>query len=440
MSKMKTLSKPLSSPSRTDKFPTPLMLRFLRSNVGSRSRGRSRSSPLFILRSKKNAAAINEAAQQQEPSSPKVTCIGQVRARRSSKAKAKASRSRSKRKTSSKQATCCHPCSCSCPFSCSSSSSCSCCCCFSCCVPKTLFCCHFRPKFRKPRLFPRKFFRKWVYFFRFGYCKKIDVRDDSVQVLANQRSHSNHHVISSAVIKAVDIGNEEGTVQESKEDFHESSSFSPPKNALLLTRCRSAPYRSSSLAGKFWESPLRSSETETETLKDESKEPLGDDETEALKDDFRESLDYGGNGQPNSPINEGNEAEAAKEMESRNSISPEEEGSSEESRISHIQEEGGFEELETAAVAEQRISNCQEEEGSSEELECSTNEKTKEDLKKQESRGGSSVQVHPLLLMRCKSEPAKTGERLNPEVINFSKQRRSDTSQSCLQDIKLNCD
>lgn len=35
-----------------------------------------------------------------------------------------------------------------------------------------------------------------------------------------------------------------------------SSNCSPPKNALILTRCRSAPYRSSSLACRFWGSPL----------------------------------------------------------------------------------------------------------------------------------------------------------------------------------------
>uniref|UniRef100_A0A803NF47 Uncharacterized protein n=1 Tax=Chenopodium quinoa TaxID=63459 RepID=A0A803NF47_CHEQI len=39
----------------------------------------------------------------------------------------------------------------------------------------------------------------------------------------------------------------------------------PPKNALLLTRCRSAPYRTSSLACRFWGSPLRGESEDTET-------------------------------------------------------------------------------------------------------------------------------------------------------------------------------
>ncbi|KAL3825924.1 hypothetical protein ACJIZ3_021953 [Penstemon smallii] len=75
---MTTLSskKLLSSPGRTDNFPPPLM-RFLRTNTGNKSRGRSRSTPIFFIRPKKNTTT------QEEPSSPKVTCTGQVRVRRS---------------------------------------------------------------------------------------------------------------------------------------------------------------------------------------------------------------------------------------------------------------------------------------------------------------------------------------------------------------------
>ena len=53
-------------------------------------------------------------------------------------------------------------------------------------------------------------------------------------------------------------GEDESEVrEESREAF---ASTSPPKNAFLLTRCRSAPYRSSSLASRFWGSPLEKSE------------------------------------------------------------------------------------------------------------------------------------------------------------------------------------
>ncbi|KAL2323278.1 hypothetical protein Fmac_027657 [Flemingia macrophylla] len=73
------MKKGICSPGRTEKFPPPLM-RFLVNSAGSgsrsrsrsRSRGRSswRSTTTMFLR-KKNTAT--------EPSSPKVTCMGQVR-------------------------------------------------------------------------------------------------------------------------------------------------------------------------------------------------------------------------------------------------------------------------------------------------------------------------------------------------------------------------
>ncbi|KAG5092454.1 hypothetical protein JHK82_051232 [Glycine max] len=61
--------------------------------------------------------------------------------------------------------------------------------------------------------------------------------------------------------------------EESELPFHErvnvdkdsdfaSNSSTPPRNALLLTRCRSAPYRSSSLASRFRSSPVKDQETE----------------------------------------------------------------------------------------------------------------------------------------------------------------------------------
>lgn len=74
--------RPVSSPGQVEKYPPPFMW-FLKSNSngGSRSRGKgkSRASPLFVRRNKSAATA----AVTQEPSSPKVTCMGQVRVRRS---------------------------------------------------------------------------------------------------------------------------------------------------------------------------------------------------------------------------------------------------------------------------------------------------------------------------------------------------------------------
>lgn len=212
---MKAGSKPISSPSRSEKFPPPLM-RFLRSNVGSKSRGKSRSGPLFFR--KRNASSVSET---QEPSSPKVTCIGQVRVRRSTRTNSGKSR----------------PSSVKCPTL---------------WFPKNLFC---NP--RKPNLGSfRPVLRKWVSFFRFGYCKKVDVQGDSP--VSDRKS----------VYEDSEASNEESETEVAKESFISST---PPKNAFLLTRCRSAPYRSSSLASRFLGSPLTSPETE-ENLQYEEQE------------------------------------------------------------------------------------------------------------------------------------------------------------------------
>ncbi|KAL1819569.1 hypothetical protein DCAR_0415856 [Daucus carota subsp. sativus] len=221
---MKAGSKPLSSPSRSEKFPPPLMS-FLRSNVGSKSRGKSRSGPLFFR--KRNIAAASET---QEPSSPKVTCIGQVRVRRS--VRANSSKSRAKVK---------------CPTL---------------WFPKNLFCNSRKNNFGSVR----PVLRKWVLFLRFGYCRKVDVEEDSP--VSNRRSE---------YIK--DTETEE--TEEAKQSFVSST---PPKNAFLLTRCRSAPYRSSSLASRFLGSPLSSPETE------ENLENLDYEEHEECSEEVKSSI------------------------------------------------------------------------------------------------------------------------------------------------------
>ncbi|KAG5584412.1 hypothetical protein H5410_044846 [Solanum commersonii] len=265
---MKSLfSKPISSPNRTEKFPPPLM-RFLRSNVGSKSsRARTRASPMF-MRKNKNNVAIEKT---QEPSSPKVTCIGQVRVRRSSNntTKKHQQRQRIEEKKTPKQ----------------------------------------------------QHAAKWVCCFPFGYCvKKVE---------------------SAQKVQKIVTTNAEIAISESEENEngYADSNFNPPKNALILSRCRSAPYRSSSLASKFWGSPLNSQNPQNNIreLEEEQEEPPPVLEKPIIGD-------LG-------------------------------------SRKSH----------------------------GNEEMQSSINEES------------SKACVHPLLLTRCKSEPATTGERLNPR-------RFSDTS------------
>ncbi|GMI96566.1 hypothetical protein like AT5G03110 [Hibiscus trionum] len=151
-------SKIISSPCRPDKYP-PQLMRFLRSNGASRSRGKLRSSPMFVR--KKNAAI-----ETQEPSSPKVTCMGKVKV--------------------------------------------------------------------KPLVTPQEKRRR----FFFGSCRKPNAREDLSKIQGNE---------------------------EEANTFAPSSCSSPPKNALSLARCQSAPYSSSSLAYRFWKSPLASHGTNEET-------------------------------------------------------------------------------------------------------------------------------------------------------------------------------
>ncbi|XP_071728506.1 uncharacterized protein [Rutidosis leptorrhynchoides] len=225
---MNKLTKPISSPGRTEKFPPPLM-RFLRSNVGNKSRRRSRASPMFIRKKNTN----NETTQ--EPSSPKVTCIGQVRVRRSKKKKPTADTTATAtiRHRSHKN----HLCRC----------------------------------FQK--LKPRSFFAvlsKWVSIFQCGCCKNSSFSHESPVINATPRSISNNII----------AGDYSEAQEHEQENEHEDVvnqgliSKSPPKNAFLLTRCRSAPYRSSSLANKFWESGIKKTGEEEEEEEEEVMEKI----------------------------------------------------------------------------------------------------------------------------------------------------------------------
>ncbi|KZV26158.1 hypothetical protein F511_06325 [Dorcoceras hygrometricum] len=251
---MKSLSMAVSSPSRAraENFPPPLM-RF----VGSRSSGRPRASPMLM--GKKNAIGVIETTQ--EPSSPKVTCFGQVSARRSANAKAG--------------------------------------------------------------------HRPW---------KEVDAREDSSRANSNQKCQKNDNG-ASADKRCSGESEVDGVKGESNEDFV----FCPPKNALILTRCRSAPYRSSSLAARIWGTPF---------------EPAG--------------------------------MEAAKtKIEAKTEQPP------------HLCPEN--------AAGESRISH-----ENSRKLE---NENGSIENNNQDSKGTEQGEVvRPPLLTRCRSEPARTGERLiNPE-------------------------
>ncbi|CAI0446806.1 unnamed protein product [Linum tenue] len=208
---IKISAKPISSPGRAEKYYPPPLMRFLRSNVGNKSRGRSPSSPLFVR--KRNAATAIEAP---EPSSPKVTCMGQVRVRRQTKKK-RLRGSDCKRRNWIPDAlffSCCHG------GSCSSLRG------------KT-------KKKKKPRgrgCFRRPAWPKWTRFFRVGSNRKSEIREDRNDPdLGSSLEEEEARSVGAAKVFACS-----------------SPVNSPPRNALLLIRSRSAPYRSSSLASRFW--------------------------------------------------------------------------------------------------------------------------------------------------------------------------------------------
>lgn len=328
---MKLSAKPISSPGRTDKFPPPLM-RFLRSNVGSRSRGRSRSSTMFV---RKKSTAIET----QEPTSPKVTCMGQVRVRRSSKQASAVKRGRAATRDGGA------PTRCHCLW------------------------------IRKNALFRMKpncnnnsnnlcrcqpVWPKWG-FFRVGSFrrKSTKLKEDSAKSESNFHE-TEHEENESEYEERVNVGN-----------AFASNSCTPPRNALLLTRSRSAPYRSSSLASRFWGSPLRRGE-----------------ETVMENRESRESS-YDENKKPSSLRNSVSDEEGERVLETETKL-----------RF--------FKELEDSL--RDKITSI-------------TKSESVEELKKRE-KGEGDCEARPVVLTRCKSEPARTGYKLDPEVNNFWKKRK----------------
>ncbi|AED90557.1 putative protein [Arabidopsis thaliana] len=200
--------RPVSSPGRVEKYPPPFM-GFLRSksNGGStsrsrsRSRGRSRASPLFVRRNKSAAAVA------QEPSSPKVTCMGQVRVNRSKPKIKPESRDNPTRRR--------------CEW-----------------LRNASFYNKFAGKIKTMTFWP-----KWRLCSFSCACRNLKEKD-------SPRSQLDHPTTESVrEIKEEIEGEENFEIPK----LFVSPATTPPINALLLTRSRSAPYRSSSLAFRFWE-------------------------------------------------------------------------------------------------------------------------------------------------------------------------------------------
>ncbi|XP_010505274.1 PREDICTED: uncharacterized protein LOC104782131 [Camelina sativa] len=219
-------SRPVSSPGRTEN--PPLLMRFLRTKSRSRSRSRSRR-PIFFRR--KNAAATTET---QEPTSPKVTCMGQVRINRSKKPKPGTNRAVGSATDQSHRGRRCG-------------------------WVKNAFSCHPFTGIIKPTCFS-PVWRKWKSFYSVSFSRKSEKRSSS------SRSEP---IFGRSTVEP----EETEKTQKEEEEASSCKSFTatPPRNAFLLTRCRSAPYRSPSLANNnnsfFEDQEEQSSETKQDPFR-----------------------------------------------------------------------------------------------------------------------------------------------------------------------------
>ncbi|KAH9704690.1 hypothetical protein KPL70_011571 [Citrus sinensis] len=153
---------------------------------------------MFVQR--KKSAAIET----QEPTSPKVTCMGQVRVKQSSKQQQPRKRTRGSTKRWCKW------------MGKNDKSGC--------------FCRRFKGKRLKPRSL-KPVWCKRVLFFHGSFRRKRKIIEDSLE-------------------KNSKFGNKSESFEAAK--VFASPASTPLKNVFLLTRCRSAPYRSSSLASRVW--------------------------------------------------------------------------------------------------------------------------------------------------------------------------------------------
>ncbi|OVA00011.1 hypothetical protein BVC80_8595g20 [Macleaya cordata] len=315
-SSMKVSSKSIHSPGRSEKFREPSLSlssslsRRLRSN-GSMKGGQA--SPMFPTGSKKKGSSFETA----EPSSPKVTCIGQVRVK--TKKQGQKMRTRSKRrgevsfrKTEQNQEGILlhhHPqqqqqeclphrnqrwvhlplsiCEALRAFGAE----------FSCFLPCRSSCLTGeKEKAEKKRNRQttetnstsscRAVFARWVMTLQENEEEK---RRDMELVTREEERREKREVLGEIEMQISEdkgVISNEFEVEVEEEEEGRVSICIPPRNALLLMRCRSEPFRTSALANRFWESPGPKEEEEDQqkvpATAEEDDEDDEDDEEEVL--------------------------------------------------------------------------------------------------------------------------------------------------------------
>ncbi|KAG0500814.1 hypothetical protein HPP92_000886 [Vanilla planifolia] len=219
----------LSSPSPAEKLPAPGFTRLLRGKSGRRRRERnslSRSSPLFAFRSRttdRASAACLDADAGDEPSSPKVTCIGQVRIRKKKRKKgtgSDGSDAHPKHKEGGKSRLRCWY------------------------LEKALLCSKFLNRRRDSAAPRRSIWRGLWQWLRFEGNSGYRQRKGSTNAAGSPL-----RILGKRGMGKMGSESEDEVENESAETEEETRVFVPPKNALVLMRCRSAPHnRCSALA------------------------------------------------------------------------------------------------------------------------------------------------------------------------------------------------
>ncbi|OVA11095.1 hypothetical protein BVC80_1741g81 [Macleaya cordata] len=303
-------SKSIRSPGHGDKSHEPTLTmssslknRRLRAN-GSIKAGQF--SPMFPS-SKKRGCAFETP----EPSSPKVTCIGQVRVK--TKKQGKKMLARTKRKTEHKpqdgvlqqqqqQQHACLPhrnqkwayfpftiCEALRSFGADLN-------CFLPCGSRSLCSSSMgaRDKEEKgratigetdaPRTSCGPIFERWLMALQEGEVEE-KIRREDMEMMLGEEEEEEEIIVRKNVMEMELVGKGEAEEESDEEDGDEPRRVSiclPPKNALLLMRCRSDPLRMSSLANRFWDSPL------TKVHDDDDDDDEYDDNDEDSEDDGEE--------------------------------------------------------------------------------------------------------------------------------------------------------
>ncbi|KDP45853.1 hypothetical protein JCGZ_15297 [Jatropha curcas] len=98
--------------------------------------------------------------------------------------------------------------------------------------------------------------------------------EDEEESMGRRRSYRRH------IFEEIEFKEENASLQEEEARV---SICIPPKNALLLMRCRSDPVKMAALANKFWEAPLLANDEE-----EEGEEDCGKSEKQEMHNDVRE--------------------------------------------------------------------------------------------------------------------------------------------------------